>query len=201
MVVEVGSDDAMWPWFLFLMFLPLPFTIWLSLVLAGLAVSDCGLSLLQACVSELLGDQFSPGGIWVWTAVVQVLLWSADRNQKDPAPGCPLVPVSEWLLGQEFEQKWWSYLCSQVSQHSWETRSLLTVFGYGAPWHRSSSGCGLKPEGFCPRLLLGSHVLRAPSESLGADMVVLPVLTGMSSLLGAQLSSGNISVRSNVALT
>jgi hypothetical protein len=28
------------------MFLPLPLTIWLSLVLAGLAVSDCDLSLL-----------------------------------------------------------------------------------------------------------------------------------------------------------
>jgi hypothetical protein len=112
-------------------------------------------------VSELLGDQFSPGGIWVWTAVVQVLLWSADRNQKDPAPGCPLVPVSEWLLGQEFEQKWWSYLCSQVSQHSWETNSLWTVFGYGVLWHRISSRCRWKP-GFCPRLLLSSCVLRLP---------------------------------------
>jgi hypothetical protein len=59
----VGSDDAMWPWFLFLMFLPLPFTIWLSLVLAGLAVSDYGLSLLQAFVSVLLGDQFFLGRI------------------------------------------------------------------------------------------------------------------------------------------
>ena len=46
-------------------FLSLPFAIWLSLVLAGLAVSDCGLSLLQACVSVLLGDQFSLGEIWV----------------------------------------------------------------------------------------------------------------------------------------
>ena len=32
------------------MFLLLPLTSWLSLVLAGLAVSDCGLSLLQAYV-------------------------------------------------------------------------------------------------------------------------------------------------------
>ena len=79
------------------MFLPLPLTIWLSLVLAGLAVSDCGLSLLQACVSVLLGDQFSLGGIWVWRAVAQGQLWGADRNQKDPVPGCSLVPVSWWL--------------------------------------------------------------------------------------------------------
>jgi hypothetical protein len=45
------------------MFLYLPFTIWLSLVLAALAVSDYGLSVLQACVSVFLGDQFSLGGI------------------------------------------------------------------------------------------------------------------------------------------
>ena len=63
MVEELGSDTAKHSWFLLLMFLCLPFAIWLSLVLAGFAVSDCGLSLLQACVSVLLGDQFSLGGI------------------------------------------------------------------------------------------------------------------------------------------
>ena len=73
-VGELGSDDAKEPWFLVLMFLLLPLTSWLSLVLAGLAVSDCGLSLLQACVSVLLGDQFSLGGIWVWRAMTQVQL-------------------------------------------------------------------------------------------------------------------------------
>ena len=79
------------------MYLSLPLAIWLSLVLAGLAVSDCSLSFLQACVSVLLGDQFFLGGIWVWRAVVQGQLWGADRNQKDPVPGCSLVPVSWWL--------------------------------------------------------------------------------------------------------
>ena len=64
-VGQLGSDDHKYPWFLLLMFLPLLISIWLSLVLAGLAVSDCGLSLLQACVSALLGDQFSLGAIWV----------------------------------------------------------------------------------------------------------------------------------------
>jgi hypothetical protein len=45
-VGELGSDDPKQPWFLLLMFLPLPLAIWLSLVLAALAVSDYGLSLL-----------------------------------------------------------------------------------------------------------------------------------------------------------
>jgi hypothetical protein len=45
------------------MLLPLPLNIWLSLVLADLAVSDSGLSLLQAYVSIVLGEQFSLGGI------------------------------------------------------------------------------------------------------------------------------------------
>ena len=86
MVGELGSDIAKSNWFLLLMFLCLPFAIWLSLVLAGLAVSNFGLSLLQACVSVLLGDQFSLGGIWVWRAVAQGQFWGTDRDQKDPAP-------------------------------------------------------------------------------------------------------------------
>ena len=51
-VGELGSDDSMILWFLLVMFLHLPFAMWLSLVLAGVAVSDCGLSVL-------LGDLFS----------------------------------------------------------------------------------------------------------------------------------------------
>ena len=62
-VGELCSDDAMEPWLLFLVFLPSAFSIWLSMMLASLAVSDCDLSLLQASVSVLLGDQFSQGGI------------------------------------------------------------------------------------------------------------------------------------------
>jgi hypothetical protein len=84
------------------MFLPLPFVIWLSLMLAGLAVSDCGLSLQQACASVLLGDQISPGGIWVWTAVAQGQLQGTDGNQKNPVPDCFLVPVFWWLLAGPF---------------------------------------------------------------------------------------------------
>ena len=51
-VGELGSDGAMLPWFLLVMFLCLPFAIWLSPVLAAVAFSDCGLSVP-------LGDLFS----------------------------------------------------------------------------------------------------------------------------------------------
>ena len=50
---ELGSDDAKLSWFL-LFHLLLPLAIWLSLVLSGLAVSDCGLFVLQTAVSVLL---------------------------------------------------------------------------------------------------------------------------------------------------
>ena len=95
-VGEMDADDAKQTWFLSLMFLPLPLSlaIWLSLVLAGLANSGYGLSLLLAFASVLLGDQFSPGRIWVWTTVVQGQFWGADRNLKEPVPCCFLFSVS-----------------------------------------------------------------------------------------------------------
>ena len=43
-VVELCLDGAIFPWFLLVMFLCLPFAIWMSLMLADVAVSDCGLS-------------------------------------------------------------------------------------------------------------------------------------------------------------
>ena len=76
------------------MFLLLPLNIWLSLLLADLTVSDCGLFLLQAYVSALLGDQLSQGGIWDEELWYRGQLWGTDRNWKDPVPGCSLVPVS-----------------------------------------------------------------------------------------------------------
>ena len=56
---ELGSDGAMMPWFLLVMFLHLPSAIWLSLVLAGIVFSDYGLSVRQTSVSVLLGDPIS----------------------------------------------------------------------------------------------------------------------------------------------
>ena len=76
-----------------------------------------------------------------------------------------LMSLGGSLLSQEFEQKWWSYLCSQVCRHSWETSSFPVVFGYGKLWDRVSSGCRWKPEVSCPRLLLSSCVLSVPGRS------------------------------------
>ena len=47
---------------------------------------------------------------------------------------CVLMALSGSLLGQEFEQKWWSYLCSQVCLHSWETSS--------PQWYLDMEYCG-----------------------------------------------------------
>ena len=63
----------------------------------------------------------------------------------------------------------------------------------------STPGCRQKLEGSCPRLLLISCVLRAPGGTLKAEVVVLPVLTGVLALLGDQLSPGGICVWSVVA--
>jgi hypothetical protein len=40
---------------------------------------------------------------------------------------CVLMTLGGSLLGLEFEEKWWCYLCLQV-WHSLETCSLLVVF-------------------------------------------------------------------------
>ena len=79
---------------------------------------------------------------------------------------CVLMVLCRSLLGQEFEQKWWSYLCSQVCRHSWETSSLLAVFVYVALWHRISSGHRWRLEGSCARQPLDSCVLRVPGGFL-----------------------------------
>jgi hypothetical protein len=70
-----------------------------------------------------------------------------SRHRWKPGGYCPKLPLSSCvlkapggsLLDQQFEQKSWSYLCSQVCQHSWETSSLLVGFGYG------ELGTGLAP--------------------------------------------------------
>ena len=93
----------------------LPLIFWLCLVLAGLAVSDVGLSLFQSWVPVLLGDQFCLGGICLWRAVA-----SAVGSIRKPDVSCPclflgshvLMAPDRSILCQEFEQKWWSYLCS-----------------------------------------------------------------------------------------
>jgi hypothetical protein len=59
-VKELVSDDARKPWFVLFMFLHLLLTIWLSLV-AGLAVSDGGLSLLVSLCVSTPGRPVLPG--------------------------------------------------------------------------------------------------------------------------------------------
>jgi hypothetical protein len=63
----------------------------------------------------------------------------------------------------------------------------------------SALGCRWKPEGSCPRQLLGSCVLRVLGRFLWAEVVALLALTGLSALLGEQLSPGVIWVWSAVA--
>jgi hypothetical protein len=55
------------------------------------------LTLLQACVSVLQGDQLSPSGIWIWSTVVQdqLLAHTETRrilSQAAPRFLCPEVP-------------------------------------------------------------------------------------------------------------
>jgi hypothetical protein len=83
-------------------------------------------------------------------------------------------------------------LLSACCQHSRETNSLLEGFGYGELWHNVNSGHRWKPEGSCPRMLLSSCVLRA-------DVVVSPMLSGVSELLGDQLSFSRLWVWQAVA--
>ena len=155
--------------FLLLMFLPLPLAIWLSLVLAGLSVSDCVLSLLQACVTPgrlvLSGKNLGNKGYGTGSALG--CRWKPEGSRPRLCLGsCVLIALAGSLLGQDFEQKLWSYLCSQVHWCSWEFNFFLMVFGYASLWHRISSQCRWKLEGSCPRPFLGSRVVRALGLSL-----------------------------------
>ena len=125
-----------------------------SLVLAGLAASDCDLSLLQYCMSVLLGHQFSQGGIWIRRAMAQGQFQGADRNRKDPVPGCSLVLVS-----------WWIWVGPSWPQVLGDLLSLSGIWVWRAAAKEQLWALG-KPEGSCPRLLLGSCVLRVLGGSL-----------------------------------
>jgi hypothetical protein len=152
--------------------------------------------------------------------VSQGQLQATNINRNDLVPSwnrihwfsCPEA-LGGSLLALEFEQKWWSYLCSQVYQHSWETSSIMVgswngeMFSnvcqhswetcsllegseYRKLWHWVSFRYRWELEGSCPRLVLSSCVLRALGGALGAEVMVLPVLTGVSALFGDELSLG-----------
>ena len=147
--------------------------LWSQLILLSLTVT-C-LSYKPVCqhsweTSSLL-EEFGSGKLW------HRVNSGCRRKPEGSFPwlflsSCILMALGSSLLVQEFEQKWWSYLCSLICQHSWETSSLPAVFGYGALWHRISFWYRWKLEESCPRLLLGSSVLMALCESLSALILI-----------------------------
>lgn len=61
----------------------------------------------------------------------QTYLWGTDGNQKDPVPGCSVVPVSRGLLTDLGLTIGAIVVVSSVAlvcQYSWETRSLWAGF-------------------------------------------------------------------------
>jgi hypothetical protein len=89
-------------------------------------------------------------------------------------------------------------LCSQVCQNSWETCSLPVGSGGGDLWYRVSSRSRWELEGSSLRLFLGSCVPWLCEGPL-KQKVVIPVYTGISGLLGDQLSHRWAHVCSSVA--
>jgi hypothetical protein len=91
-----------------------------------------------------------------------------------------------------------------VCQHSWETCSPWEEFGYGELWHRASSGVQmeigkiLSPTVSWFLSLDGSGWVPL-GPGIWAEMVVLTVLSGVSALLGDQLSPCGIWVWRAVA--
>ena len=91
--------------------------LWLWLVyLASLCVSIPGrpvlagrkLSMESCDTGSALGCRQKPEGSWPLLILGSYVL----------------MALGEPLLGQKFEEKWWSYLCSQMCRHSWESSSL-----------------------------------------------------------------------------
>lgn len=135
------------------MFLSLPFAIWLSSV----SLSCCLWLWLVPPASPCVTTPQTPVFSWRNLGMDSCDTWSSLEYKWKPEGSCPwlflgfcvLMALDRFLLGQEFEQKWWSYLYSQICPHSWETSSIPAVFGYGALWHRISSGrcgTGLAPD-------------------------------------------------------
>ena len=180
------------------MFLPLPFAVSLSLVLLDLAVSDCGLLVLQTCVSGM------NLGISLWYRVSSRLQSETRRKMFLAVPWflCPegsgrvplrpaiwkevmVLPVLTGVL---------PFLGDQLSGKHLSMQDQLWKL-----WHRISSGCRGKLQGSCPRPFISTYLLRVLGKSLWAEEVLVSVLTGLSTLLGNQLSSGSIWVWSTVS--
>jgi hypothetical protein len=109
--------------------------LWFWLVLLSLTVAylSCNPVCQYSWETSSLQEDFRYGELWyrvssgVQTETRRVL------SPADPWFLCPMALVVS-LLGQEFEEKWWSYPCLQVCRHSWETSSLLAVIVYVVLW-------------------------------------------------------------------
>jgi hypothetical protein len=107
------------------------------------------------CAHKFVSTPGRPALSWWDPGMESYGTGSAPGHRWKLEGSCPRVFLSSYvlmalgmsLLGQEFEQKWWCHLCSQVCQHSWETSSLLVGSGYGELWHKVSSGHRWKLKG------------------------------------------------------
>jgi hypothetical protein len=105
---------------------------------------------------------------------------------------CVLMALGWSLLGQEFEQNWW-YCAHRCVDTPGKPALSQRYLGLEHCSTGSTPWCRWKLEGSCPRLILSSCVLRVGvGGSLRAEMLVLPVLTRVSALLGDQFSPGGI---------
>ena len=113
------------------MFLPLTLAIWLSLLLAGRDVSDCGLSLLQVFESLLLVEPVLSGRNLGMESCGTESALSCRQNPEGSGfllflDYCVVIAVGKSILCQELEQKYWL-----TCVHRCVTSSFLVVFGCG----------------------------------------------------------------------
>ena len=91
--------------------------------------------------------------------------------------------------------------CKPVCQQSWETSSLQEVFGYGQLWLRVSSRAQKETKRILtlavPWFLCPDGSVWVPLvPDLWAEVVILPVFSGMSALLGDQFSQWDLGTES-----
>ena len=127
------------------MFLLLLLAIWLSVVFSGLAFSNWLVPTTSPFVNTHERPVLSERNLGTEHCGTDSAL-GCKWNLEVSCPwlfigSCVLMALVMFLFGQEFEQKWWSYLCSQLCQYSWETSCLPVSVAYGELWHRVSSGC------------------------------------------------------------
>ena len=99
--------------------------LWSQLVLLSRSVScsSCKPVCQYSGVTRYILEEFGYGELWhrvssrVQMETRRILSWTVPQFLCPDGSG-------QVHLGQAFEKKWWSYLCSQVYKHSWETRSL-----------------------------------------------------------------------------